>query len=191
MALSIAESVEGRIIVGFCSSRPVVTNALIVHSGKLAIKTNQPNGRSMYGLIQRVSSASVTIEHQVQGQIDQGILLLLGIEKTDSQETADKLLHRVLNYRIFADGNNKMNLSLQDIGGGLLVVSQFTLAAETNRGLRPSFSSAATPTQAQLLYDYFLTQAKAQHSSVQHGTFAANMQVSLCNDGPVTFNLRA
>ena len=157
---------------------------------KLAIKTNQHNGRSMYGLIQRVSSASVTIEHQVQGQIDQGILLLLGIEKTDSQETADKLLHKVLNYRIFADSNDKMNRSVQDIGGGLLVVSQFTLAAETNRGLRPSFTSAAAPTQAQPLYDYFLTQAKAQHSSVEHGTFAAYMQVSLCNDGPVTFNLR-
>ena len=157
---------------------------------KLAIKTNQHNGRSMYGLIQRVSSAAVTIEHQVQGQIDQGILLLLGIEKTDSQETADKLLHKVLNYRIFADSNDKMNRSVQDIGGGLLVVSQFTLAAETNRGLRPSFTSAAAPTQAQPLYDYFLTQAKAQHSSVEHGTFAAYMQVSLCNDGPVTFNLR-
>ena len=177
--------------VGFGCGKPVITNALIVLPVKLAIKSNQLNGRSMYGLIQRVSSAAVTIEHQVRGQIDQGILLLLGIEKTDSQETADKLLHKVLNYRIFADSNDKMNLSLQDIGGGLLVVSQFTLAAETNRGLRPSFSSAATPTQAQLLYDYFLTQAKAQHSSVQHGTFAANMQVSLCNDGPVTFNLRA
>ena len=168
----------------------MITNALMVFQVKLTFKTIQYSGRSMYGLIQRVSSASVTIEHQVQGQIDQGILLLLGIEKTDSQETADKLLHKVLNYRIFADGNQKMNLSLQDIGGGLLVVSQFTLAAETNRGLRPSFSCAATPDQAKSLYNYFLTQAKVQHSTVEHGIFAADMQVSLCNDGPVTFNLR-
>ena len=144
----------------------------------------------MYGLIQRVSSASVAIDRQINGQIDQGILLLLGIEKTDSQSTADKLLHKVLNYRLFADREDKMNLSLLDINGGLLVISQFTLAADTNKGLRPSFSSAAPPEQAESLYHYFLGQARAQHSKIESGIFAADMQVSLCNDGPVTFNLR-
>ena len=144
----------------------------------------------MYGLIQRVSSASVAIDQQINGQIDQGVLLLLGIEKTDSQSTVDKLLHRVLNYRLFSDEKDKMNLSLLDINGGLLVISQFTLAADTNKGLRPSFSSAAPPEQAASLYNHFLAQARAQHGKIESGIFAADMQVSLCNDGPVTFNLR-
>lgn len=144
----------------------------------------------MYGLIQRVSSASVAIDQQINGQIDQGALLLLGIEKTDSQSTVDKLLHRVLNYRLFSDEKDKMNLSLLDINGGLLVISQFTLAADTNKGLRPSFSSAAPPEQAESLYNHFLAQARAQHGKIESGIFAADMQVSLCNDGPVTFNLR-
>ena len=144
----------------------------------------------MYGLIQRVSSASVAIDQQINGQIDQGVLLLLGIEKTDSQSTVDKLLHRVLNYRLFSDEKNKMNLSLLDINGGLLVISQFTLAADTNKGLRPSFSSAAPPEQAESLYNHFLAQARAQHGKIESGVFGADMQVSLCNDGPVTFNLR-
>ena len=174
----------------FYSGKPISTNALMNGAVNLANKIYQHSGCSMYGLIQRVSSASVIIEEKVHGQIDQGILLLLGIEKTDSQESADKLLHKVLNYRIFSDANLKMNLSLKDIGGGLLVISQFTLAAETNRGLRPSFSSAATPDQAESLYNYFVTQAKQLHSFVEQGVFAADMQVSLCNDGPVTFNLR-
>lgn len=144
----------------------------------------------MYGLIQRVSSASVAIDQQINGQIDQGVLLLLGIEKTDSQSTVDKLLHRVLNYRLFSDEKDKMNLSLLDINGGLLVISQFTLAADTNKGLRPSFSSAAPPEQAESLYNHFLAQARAQHGKIESGIFAADMQVSLCNDGPVTFYLR-
>ena len=144
----------------------------------------------MYGLIQRVSSASVAIDQQINVQIDQGVLLLLGIEKTDSQSTVDKLLHRVLNYRLFSDEKDKMNLSLLDINGGLLVISQFTLAADTNKGLRPSFSSAAPPEQAESLYNHFLAQARAQHGKIESGIFAADMQVSLCNDGPVTFNLR-
>jgi len=144
----------------------------------------------LYGLIQRVSSASVAIDQQINGQIDQGALLLLGIEKTDSQSTVDKLLHRVLNYRLFSDEKDKMNLSLLDINGGLLVISQFTLAADTNKGLRPSFSSAAPPEQAESLYNHFLAQARAQHGKIESGIFAADMQVSLCNDGPVTFNLR-
>ena len=145
----------------------------------------------MYGLIQRVSSASVAIDQQINGQIDQGVLLLLGIEKTDSQSTVDKLLHRVLNYRLFSDEKNKMNLSLLDINGGLLVISQFTLAADTKKGLRPSFSSAAPPQQAEALYEYFLASAKAHHCTVSSGVFGAHMQVSLCNDGPVTFNLQS
>ena len=115
--------------------------------------------------------------------------MLLGVEKPDDEQSADKLLHKVSNYRIFTDENDKMNLSLKDIGGELLVVSQFTLAADTKKGLRPSFSSAATPSQANALYEYFVTQAKAQGISVATGEFGADMQVSLCNDGPVTFNL--
>jgi D-tyrosyl-tRNA(Tyr) deacylase len=143
------------------------------------------------GLIQRVSSASVSIDQQVQGHIGQGILLLLGIQKEDNQQTADRLLQKVLNYRIFSDRQGKMNLSLSDIGGGLLIISQFTLAADTQKGLRPSFSSAAPPQQAQALYEYFLVRAHSQHGTVSSGIFGADMQVSLCNDGPVTFNLHS
>ena len=144
----------------------------------------------MLGLIQRVSSASVSIENRPQGNIDQGILLLLGIEKNDDQDNADQLLKKILNYRIFNDELGKMNLSLNDIGGGLLVVSQFTLAADTKKGLRPSFSSAAPPEPAEALYDYFLRQAQIEcQGRVASGEFGADMQVSLCNDGPVTFLL--
>ena len=136
----------------------------------------------MLGLIQRVSSASASIDNTVVGTIDQGLLLLLGIE----------LLQKILNYRVFADSEGKMNLSLRDIGGELLVVSQFTLAADTNKGLRPSFSSAASPEQAEELYDYFLTQAAtALNTQIQSGRFGADMQVMLHNDGPVTFMLRS
>jgi D-tyrosyl-tRNA(Tyr) deacylase len=144
----------------------------------------------MLGLIQRVSSASVSIENRPQGNIDQGILLLLGIEKNDDQDNADQLLKKILNYRIFNDELGKMNLSLNDIGGGLLVVSQFTLAADTKKGMRPSFSSAAPPEPAEALYDYFLKQAQIEcQGRVESGEFGADMQVSLCNDGPVTFLL--
>ena len=146
----------------------------------------------MLGLIQRVSSASVSVENTVVGTIDQGLLLLLGIEKPDLEAAADKLLQKILNYRVFADSEGKMNLSLRDIGGELLVVSQFTLAADTNKGLRPSFSSAASPEQAEELYDYFLTQAAtALNTQIQSGRFGADMQVMLHNDGPVTFMLRS
>ena len=144
----------------------------------------------MLGLIQRASSASVSIDNRIVGQINQGIVLLLGIEKDDTQAQADKLLQKVLNYRIFNDNSEKMNLSLQDISGDLLIVSQFTLAADTKKGLRPSFSSAASPTEAKELYDYFLNQANICHDGViASGQFGADMQVSLCNDGPVTFLL--
>ncbi|RZG09642.1 D-tyrosyl-tRNA(Tyr) deacylase [Pseudoalteromonas sp. CO348] len=142
----------------------------------------------MQGLIQRVSEAKVEVEGEIVGQIDQGILLLLGVEKSDTEQTADKLLHKVSNYRIFTDDKRKMNLSLKDIEGELLVVSQFTLAADTKKGMRPSFSSAGTPEQAKTLYEYFVAQAKAAGLKVATGQFAADMKVSLLNDGPVTFN---
>ena len=143
----------------------------------------------MIGLIQRVKTATVTIEEHSVGHIDAGILLLLGIEKADEQNSADKLLHKILNYRIFADDEGRMNKSLTDINGGLLVVSQFTLAADTKKGLRPSFSSTASPQHAETLYNYFLSVAAEQHNNIQQGKFAANMQISLINDGPVTFKL--
>ena len=143
----------------------------------------------MQGLIQRVKHAKVEINNQVVGEISQGILLLLGVEKHDDTQTADKLLHKVSNYRIFTDENDKMNLSLKDIKGELLVVSQFTLAADTKKGMRPSFSSAAKPSQANELYEYFVAQAKELGLTIATGEFGADMQVSLCNDGPVTFNL--
>ena len=143
----------------------------------------------MQGLIQRVTHAKVDVSGECVGAIGKGILLLLGVEKLDDESTADKLLHKVSNYRIFTDVAGKMNLSLKDIEGELLVVSQFTLAADTKKGMRPSFSSAGTPAQAEALYDYFVAQAKAAGIKVQTGQFAADMQVSLCNDGPVTFNL--
>ncbi len=145
----------------------------------------------MQGLIQRVTHANVVIDQQLVGEIKQGIVLLLGVEKEDDESSADKLLHKVTNYRIFNDENDKINLSLKDIQGELLVVSQFTLAANTKKGMRPSFSSAATPDQAQALYNYFVEQAKLLGIKVATGEFAADMQVSLCNDGPVTFNLTA
>lgn len=143
----------------------------------------------MLGLIQRVKQASVTVNEEITGEIQQGILLLLGIQKNDTEETAKKLIDKILAYRIFSDENNKMNCSVQQIDGGILVVSQFTLAADTKKGLRPSFSSAAPPTQAEALYDYFVTQMRSKHPQVATGIFGADMQVSLINDGPVTFIL--
>jgi len=143
----------------------------------------------MQGLIQRVKQAKVEVAGEVVGEISQGILLLLGVEKQDTEQSALKLLHKVSNYRIFTDEQGKMNLSLNDIKGELLVVSQFTLAADTKKGMRPSFSSAGTPEQANTLYEYFIAEAKKAGLTVATGQFGADMQVSLCNDGPVTFNL--
>lgn len=143
----------------------------------------------MLGLIQRVKNASVTVNNEVVGEIQQGILLLLGIQKTDTEDSANKLIDKLLAYRIFADADNKMNCNVQQVAGGILVVSQFTLAADTKKGLRPSFSSAAPPAQAQALYDYFVAQLRNKHDKVATGIFAADMQVSLINDGPVTFLL--
>lgn len=143
----------------------------------------------MIGLIQRVQWAKVEVEHHVVGEIQQGLLVLLGVEQDDDHVKADKLLDKVLNYRVFSDEQGKMNLNVQQAGGGLLVVSQFTLAADTNKGLRPSFSKGASPAQAEALYDYFHQQA-AKRIHTQTGQFAADMQVSLQNDGPVTFWLQ-
>lgn len=145
----------------------------------------------MLALIQRVSEASVTIDGEVAGAIGPGLLVLLGIQKADDEAVAGRLLDKVLAYRVFADDEGKMNRSVSDCQGGLLVVSQFTLAADTGRGLRPSFSSAMPPAGAEALYEHFLDQARQRHAEVQSGRFAADMKVSLTNDGPVTFMLQA
>jgi len=142
-------------------------------------------------LIQRVSFARVVVNDETVGEIDSGILLFLGVEKGDDAVKADRLLKKVLGYRIFPDADDKMNLSLQDVDGGLLVVSQFTLAADTQKGLRPSFSSAAAPADGERLYNYFVDQAESLHSNLKTGEFAADMKISLLNDGPVTFLLKA
>ncbi len=141
----------------------------------------------MLALIQRVSSASVNINAETVGQIDRGFWFFLGIEKGDEESEANKLLNKVLSYRVFSDEEDKMNLSVRDIKGGLLVISQFTLAADTNRGLRPSFSSALPPEEAELLYQYFINQAQQEYDQIECGKFGSDMQVSLVNDGPVTF----
>ncbi|OOH88888.1 D-tyrosyl-tRNA(Tyr) deacylase [Pasteurellaceae bacterium 15-036681] len=143
----------------------------------------------MIGLIQRVKWAKVEVEDQTVGEIQQGLLVLLGVEQGDDQAKADKLLEKVLNYRVFSDEQGKMNLNVQQAGGSLLVVSQFTLAADTNKGLRPSFSRGANPATAEELYNYFHQQS-ANRIHTQTGQFAADMQVSLQNDGPVTFWLQ-
>lgn len=143
----------------------------------------------MLGLIQRVSHANVVVDNKVVGEISQGILLLLGVQKGDDEAKADKLLHKLRNYRLFSDSDGKMNLSVSDISGGILAISQFTLAADTKKGLRPGFSSAAPPAEAERLYDYFVGKLIQQHPRVGSGIFGADMKVSLCNDGPVTFML--
>ena len=145
----------------------------------------------MQGLIQRVSHANVTVDDKIVGAIERGLLLLLGVEKEDTQANLEKLLNKVLNYRVFPDEQGKMNLSVRDINGGLLVVSQFTMAADTAKGLRPSFTAAGAPELAEKLYQQFVEAARLQLDQVACGVFAANMQVSLCNDGPVTFLLKA
>ncbi len=143
----------------------------------------------MKALIQRVSRASVRVDDQTIGDIDQGLLVFLAVQHGDDQRQADRLLEKILNYRVFSDQQKKMNLNVQQVNGGLLVVSQFTLAADTRKGLRPSFSSAALPAVAEQLYDYFVTRARLCHQPVASGSFAADMKVELINDGPVTFLL--
>jgi D-aminoacyl-tRNA deacylase len=141
-------------------------------------------------LLQRVAEARVVIEGQTVGQIGAGLLVLVCAERGDSESQADKLIAKILKLRIFSDDLGKMNLSVQDVSGGLLIVSQFTLAADVSGGNRPSFTGAAAPEDGRRLYDYFVARAKALHPIVQTGQFAADMQVHLVNDGPVTISLR-
>ena len=144
----------------------------------------------MISIIQRVTQAKVTVNGSAIGTIDQGIMALVAVEKTDGHAQASRLLERILNYRIFADTDDKMNLSLRDIQGGLLIVPQFTLAADTQKGNRPSFASAATPEIGRVLFGYLQQQASLLYPGTQFGEFGADMQVALINDGPVTFTLR-
>lgn len=144
----------------------------------------------MISVIQRVSQARVVVGGEVVGQISAGLLVLLCAERGDADAQADKLLAKILKLRIFADEAGKMNRSVQDIGGGLLIVSQFTLAADVSGGNRPSFTGAAAPDEGRRLYDYFVGQARLAHPKVETGQFAADMQVHLVNDGPVTIPLR-
>ncbi|WP_045857874.1 D-aminoacyl-tRNA deacylase [Teredinibacter purpureus] len=140
-------------------------------------------------LIQRVSHASVHVDNALVGEIDQGVLALIGIEKHDTDAILQRMADRLLAYRIFPDADGKMNLSLKDIGGGLLAISQFTLAADTRKGLRPGFSSASPPKEAEILFSTFLGYLNERHATVATGQFGADMKVSLLNDGPVTFLL--
>lgn len=144
----------------------------------------------MIAILQRVSQASVRVDGEVIGQIDAGLLVLLCAEKGDTDAVADKMLAKMLKLRIFSDDAGKMNRSVQDTGGGLLVVSQFTLAADVTGGNRPSFTQAAAPDEGRRLYEHFVAQARTQHPLVQTGRFAADMQVALVNDGPITIPLR-
>jgi len=144
----------------------------------------------MISIIQRVTEAKVTVNHQDIGKIAIGIMALVAVEKNDTEKQAERLLERILNYRIFVDEQDRMNLSLRDINGGLLLVPQFTLAANTEKGNRPSFASAAPPEHGRQLFTYLQQIAINTHPNVQFGEFGADMQVSLINNGPVTFTLR-
>ncbi|MCK9395320.1 MAG: D-aminoacyl-tRNA deacylase [Methylobacter sp.] len=144
----------------------------------------------MISIIQRVTTAKVTVNNRDIGKIDTGIMALVAVEKADSEKDAQRLLERILNYRIFADSDDRMNLSLRDINGGLLLIPQFTLAADTRKGNRPSFISAAPPEKGKELFDYLQQLARQIYPKVEFGQFGADMQVSLVNNGPVTFTLR-
>ena len=144
----------------------------------------------MIGLLQRVSGACVLVDDQVAAEIGRGLLVLIGVERGDDTRQADRLLERLLGYRVFPDPADRMNLSLRDIRGGLLLVPQFTLAADTRKGTRPGFSRSAPPAEADRLFSYLYEQARVRHPTVAAGVFGADMQVSLTNDGPVTFWLQ-
>lgn len=144
----------------------------------------------MIALIQRVTGAGVTVGEEVIGEIGPGLLALIGVEQGDGELQVERLLERLLGYRVFADAQDRMNLSLQDTGGGLLLVPQFTLAADTRKGMRPGFSRAAPPQEGERLFRLLLEQARRRHPPVAAGRFGADMQVSLVNDGPVTFWLQ-
>ncbi|MDH5258160.1 MAG: D-aminoacyl-tRNA deacylase [Gammaproteobacteria bacterium] len=143
----------------------------------------------MIGLLQRVSRADVVVDEKTIGKINQGLLVLIGIEKEDDEGKARRLIDRLLSYRVFTDENNKMNLSLSNTGGGLMLVPQFTLAADTKKGNRPGFSRGATPQLAEQLFLFCVDYARSVHHTVETGKFGADMQVTLTNDGPVTFTL--
>lgn len=145
----------------------------------------------MIAVMQRVSRAAVTVEEVCVGRIDRGVLALVGVEKGDTAVQAERLLERLLTYRVFPDAEGKMNVSVTELGGGLLLVPQFTLAADTHKGTRPSFSAAAPPATACALFDHLVALARDRHRTVATGRFGADMQVELVNDGPVTFVLRA
>ncbi|MAT91520.1 MAG: D-tyrosyl-tRNA(Tyr) deacylase [Halioglobus sp.] len=142
-------------------------------------------------LLQRVASASVQVDGQCVGSIERGLLVFLGLDKGDDLPTATQMLDRLLAYRVFPDADGRMNRSVADSGGGVLLVSQFTLSADTRKGLRPGFSSAMPPAEARVLYDEILQRLRERHAPVAAGEFGADMQVSLVNDGPVTFLLQS
>jgi len=144
----------------------------------------------MIALIQRVTRASVQVGQETVGQIGPGLLALVAVERGDTESQAARLAARIVSYRVFEDPAGRMNLSLADTGGGLLLVSQFTLAADTRKGARPSFAPAAEPETGRRLFDHLVAEARASHDPVETGRFGARMQVSLVNDGPVTFSLR-
>lgn len=144
----------------------------------------------MIGLLQRVTRACVEVDGQTVGAIDRGLMILVGVERDDTRAQAERLVERLVGYRVFADADGKMNLSVADVGGALLLVPQFTLPADTRKGARPSLSAAAPPELGEPLFDHFVAFARAAHPSVETGRFGADMQVTLTNDGPVTFTLR-
>lgn len=141
----------------------------------------------MIGLLQRVRGARVEVEGEIVGAIERGLLVFVGVEQGDNESRADRLLQRLLGYRVFPDASDRMNLSVRDIAGGLLLVPQFTLAADTDQGMRPSFTPAAAPAEGRRLFEYLVGRARTQHAPVATGSFGADMQVTLTNDGPVTF----
>lgn len=144
----------------------------------------------MIALIQRVTEAKVVVGNKNIGEIAQGILVFVGVEKNDHEDYVQRLVDKIISYRIFSDSDDKMNLSVKDINGGVLLVPQFTLAADTQKGCRPSFSSAAPPAEGERLFNSFIEQTKKQYKQVETGEFGADMKISLLNDGPVTFWLQ-
>lgn len=144
----------------------------------------------MLSLLQRVTTSTVTVDGEVVAHIERGLLAFVGVEKDDGEWEAERMVERILGYRMFGDGEGRMNLSVTDVDGGVLLVPQFTLPADTRSGMRPSFSSAAPPDVGRALFDYLLETARSRYDEVASGRFGAHMQVSLVNDGPVTFMLQ-
>lgn len=144
----------------------------------------------MIGLLQRVSEASVSVDGAVIARIERGLMVLVGVEKTDDEQRAGHLLDRLIHYRVFPDQTGRLNLSLRDIDGGLLLVPQFTLTADTRKGRRPGLAGGAAPERGRVLFDGLVERARARHGKVASGRFGADMRVRLCNDGPLTFWLQ-